>query len=175
MIEDPPQLLPCRNHGPCGAQSFRPKRQSRTPDYSPMQGSPVPEAGSPASAPTQDSWPSTCTGIPDANPTQDIWLLPMCRNSGQHSCVDPHLPTWGSPSCPHLWTLQPLPYSPMRGSLPALGDIPQALKTADGHNTARHKAASLNTPSNAICPNTTGSNSPKLKAASILGHLCCHL
>ncbi|VTJ70864.1 Hypothetical predicted protein, partial [Marmota monax] len=85
----------------------RPQPQHRTPSHLLTQylrplclNSTAPLA--PAYA--QDPWPPTCTGILATASTQDTQLLPM---QSRHSCVDPHLPTWGSLGHLQLGTLQP--------------------------------------------------------------------
>ncbi|VTJ75928.1 Hypothetical predicted protein, partial [Marmota monax] len=47
---------------------------------------------------------STGAEFPDTAPMKDTQLLPTFRNSGRHSCVDPHPPIWAFPSRLHLGT-----------------------------------------------------------------------
>ncbi|VTJ74209.1 Hypothetical predicted protein, partial [Marmota monax] len=61
-----------------------------------------------------------------------------------YSCGNPHLPMWGSSCHLHLGALQPLL------QFPTPGDTARGPVTSASHNTACHRAASLNTLLNAI-------------------------
>ncbi|KAF7476565.1 Hypothetical predicted protein [Marmota monax] len=154
-------------------QSSRPQHQRRTPDYSPKKNSRMTK---------RDHWHQHPHRVPGHPPMQKSQILLPYRTPGCCPCATTPMwtPTYkhGAPPvasilglCSHCHSL-----SPMCDSLPAPGDVAQALNTANSHNTAATELISEhNTQHHRPAP-PTRPDTPLLKvAASILGHLCRHL